>query len=113
MTVRIDTVPVVWRTTPYMLANNIFGTTSFKTKICPCCGQDKPLINYYVKENRQYIPEDALKISDFRTDCIICYDEKNINSKKGLGWKSNKEVQSSLEGNTIEQFLFEEVDKNA
>jgi len=110
---RIDTISVVWRSTPNMQANTIFGTTAYKTKICSCCGEEKPLINYYVKQNRQDIPEHALKASDFRTECIICYDEKNFNLKHGLGWRTNKQIQLSSEGNTIESFISDEVNNNA
>lgn len=67
-----------------------------------------PLSNIRVRQNRQDIPPEKLKLSDFRDHSIPLWDQMQANYKKGLGWKSDEAL--STPGATLESFLgdFEE-----
>ena len=93
-------------------ANTVFGEERYvMTKTCNTCHEEKLITCYYVKSNRQHIPEDQLNENDFRNQCIECHDaerEKNralMRLKNEKMFKDTEQFLSSMSEEQLEDFM--------
>lgn len=77
-------------------ANTVFGQEKYvMAKTCNTCHEEKLITCYYVKSNRQHIPEDQLNENDFRNQCIECHDAEREKNRARLRLKNEKMVQDT------------------
>ena len=72
------------------------------------CRESRQFLNsdeFYVNKYLQEVDPRALHIKNFRHICKEVWDQKVRNNRKGLGWKSDRELEEN--GNTLECFLKE------
>ena len=109
---RDDMVSVVSRHIGTAYSNTVFGTAAPRMKWCSYHNCLEPINNFYVKSERQNIPRENLKDTDFRHVCIEVWDQLTKNQRKGYGWLTDEEVNDKLNSKTLEMFFLEKVDVN-
>jgi hypothetical protein len=109
---REDVIPVVSRHIGDAFSNTVFGTSAPRVKWCDYHQAFEPIVNFYVRSDRQHIKREHLKESDFRNVCIEIWDQMTKNQRNGFGWLTDREVLEKQNSNTIEKFLTDEVTVN-
>jgi len=76
-------------------------------------GKLEKVDKFYTKSYRQGVDERGLYKNDFRPYLTDDWNEACRNQKKGLGFKTNVELEEIRNRTTIDMFICDEVKKNA
>lgn len=93
---RKTVTPIVSRHSSNNITKDIFGSQTFKVKICNSCFEKKVYSDFYLKPGFQNLNRASIGENHLRSICVSCFDYKQKYSYN-LGTRPKPIITSTIE----------------